>query len=251
VPPFGLWFRELEQDRSRYIQALGSISLDSSAETRAGSMDTNNLPRHAMADEERPKKLADLLRKAQQGDQDALEVLCKELERPVRGFFWQKFRDNDIVDDLSQETYIRLLRNLTTIREPMKLRSFVTKVSIHVTQDYFRGKYREKEEELEPHVRTIPISEGVLGRESRQVALDDQTVLKVDLERALSELSDRARQIILLRAEGHKYEEISAQVGMTVSGVKMQVKRNLEKLKTALLSVTFLALAATIVMRAL
>ena len=71
------------------------------------------------------------------------------------------------------------------------------------------------------------------------------------LERALAELPDKARQIILLRAEGHKYEEISAQVGLTVSGVKMQVKRNLEKLKTALLGVTFLAVATTIIMRAL
>ncbi len=74
---------------------------------------------------------------------------------------------------------------------------------------------------------------------------------KVDLERALAELPDKARQIILLRAEGHKYEEISTQVGLTVSGVKMQVKRNLEKLKSALLTVTFLAATATTILRTL
>ncbi len=116
--------------------------------------------------EERTRKLADLLTKAQQGDQDALNLLCKELERHVRGYFWVKFRDNDLVDDLAQETYLRLLRNLTTIREPLKLRSFVAKVALHVTQDYFRGKYREKEEELEPHLLTTPASEGGLGRGS-------------------------------------------------------------------------------------
>jgi RNA polymerase sigma factor (sigma-70 family) len=162
-----------------------------------------------------------------------------------------KFRDNDIVDDLSQETYLRLLKNLTTIREPMKLRSFVAKVALHVTQDYFRGKYREKEEELEPHLLTTPASESGLGHGSRETGHDNQTVRKVDLERAMAELPDKARQIILMRAEGHKYEEISAQVGLTVSGVKMQAKRNLEKLKTALLGVTFLTVAATIILRAL
>jgi RNA polymerase sigma factor (sigma-70 family) len=155
------------------------------------------------------------------------------------------------VDDLTQETYLRLLRNLTTIREPMKLRSFVAKVALHVTQDYFREKYREKEEDLEPHLLTTSASEGGLSRGPDQASLDDQAVRKVDLERALAELPDKARQIILLRAEGHKYEEISDQVGLTVSGVKMQVKRNLEKLKTALLGVTFLAVAKTIILRAL
>jgi RNA polymerase sigma-70 factor (ECF subfamily) len=201
--------------------------------------------------EERARELADLLTKAQRGDQNALNLLCKELEKQVRGYFWVKFRDNDLVDDLAQETYLRLLKSLSTIREPMKLRSFVAKVAVHVTQDYFRGKYREKEEELEPHLLTVPASKGELGRGSGPAALDDQAVQKVDLERALAELSDKARQIILLRAEGHKYEEISAQVGLTVSGVKMQVKRNLEKLKTALLSVTFLAVAATTILRVL
>jgi RNA polymerase sigma-70 factor (ECF subfamily) len=201
--------------------------------------------------DERSKKLADLLRKAQQGDENALNLLCRELEGNIRGYFWTKFRDNDIVDDLSQETFIRLLRNLTTIREPMKLRSFVAKVALHVTQDYFREKYRAKEEELEPHLFTTSASEGGFDRGSGQAETDDQAVLNVDLERALAELPDKARQIIVLRAEGHKYEEISAQVGLTVSGVKMQVKRNLEKLKTALLGVTFLAVATTIIMRAL
>ncbi len=53
------------------------------------------------------KDLARLLRKAQAGDKFALQQLCKELEGYVRGFFWKKFRDNVIVDDLCQETFIR------------------------------------------------------------------------------------------------------------------------------------------------
>ncbi len=49
------------------------------------------------------KDLARLLRKSQAGDKFALQ----ELEGYVRGFFWKKFRDNVIVDDLCQETFIR------------------------------------------------------------------------------------------------------------------------------------------------
>ena len=51
-----------------------------------------------------------------------------------------------------------------------------------------------------------------------------------------------------MRADGYKYEEISAQTDLSVSGVKMQVKRNLDKLRSVL-NVTISSLLATVVVR--
>ena len=104
----------------------------------------------------------------------------------------------------------------------MSLRSFIIKVAIHVTQDYFRKKYRHPEEELE--------AESVMsGDEDPAEAI----LRRMDLRKALDQLPEQSRRILLTRADGHKYEEISAQTDMSVSGVKMQVKRNLVKLRSA------------------
>ncbi len=192
------------------------------------------------------KDLARLLRKAQAGDKFALQQLCKELEGYVRGFFWEKFRDNVIVDDLCQETFMRFLNNLPQIRYKMKLRSFVAKVAFHVMQDHFRQKYGKKEESLEADYQDETTQEPHLKVENLENERDEDILNKVDLTEALNKLSDKSREIILLKSQGYNSEEISEQMGLSVSGVKMQIKRTLEQLRFSLLVVTFLSVLTTI-----
>jgi DNA-directed RNA polymerase specialized sigma24 family protein len=70
----------------------------------------------------------------------------------------------------------------------------------------------------------------------------------MDLRKALDQLPEQSRRILLMRADGYKYEEISAKTDLSVSGVKMQVKRNLAKLRSAL-DVTISVLATTLVLK--
>ena len=185
-----------------------------------------------MAD--RQKTLSQLLPKAQRGDKAALNLLCQELDGYIRGFFRQKFRDSSTVDDLCQETHLRLLRSLPTVREPTKLRGFVVKVAVHVTQDYFRAKYRRREDPLDDNLATDSSIQS--GAPAGRASLGGSTPIleQVDLETALSLLPEKGRRIILMKAEGYKYEEIASETGLTVSGVKMQVKRCIELLRSAL-----------------
>jgi RNA polymerase sigma-70 factor (ECF subfamily) len=199
-------------------------------------------------EETQKEKLAQLLQNAQQGDRSSLQELCKELEKYIRGYFRQKFRNDDIVNDLAQETYIRLLGNLATVQEPMKLRSFVVKVAIHVTQDYFRQKYRRKEESIENSLATTSYQESDLPEEIEHAGSSDRILSRLDLENALSQLPEKSRQIVLMSADGYKYEEIAAELELSVSGVKMQIKRSMEKLRATLLDVTFLFVGATIIL---
>jgi RNA polymerase sigma-70 factor (ECF subfamily) len=189
-----------------------------------------------MAEDRTARRLAELLDKATAGDEAALNALCQELEPMLRKYFWHRFQNQDIVEELCQETFLRFLKNLPNIRDRMSLRSFVIKVAIHVTQDYFRKKYRRPEEELE--------AETVASAENPAEAL----LSNMDLKKALDQLPEQSRTILLMRADGYKYEEISAKTDLSVSGVKMQVKRNLAKLRSAL-DVTISVLATTLVLK--
>lgn len=189
-----------------------------------------------MAEDRTARRLAELLGRASAGDEAALNALCRELEPPVQKYFWSKFQNPDVVDELCQETFVRFLKNLPNVRDRMSLRSFIVKIAVHVTQDHFRKKYRHPEEALE----------------AESVASDgdpaERILRRVDLEKALAELPEQSRRILLMRADGYKYEEISAKTQMSVSGVKMQVKRNLAKLRSAL-DVTISVLTATVVLK--
>jgi RNA polymerase sigma-70 factor (ECF subfamily) len=190
------------------------------------------------------KKLAILLKKAQAGNSTALELLCKAIEKFIRDYFRQKFQDNTLVDDLCQETYVRLLKNLPQIREEMKLTGFVAKVAFHVTQDHFRQKYRQKEESLETDYEEQP--ESKLKTTIADLHPDERILNKLDLDEALGQLPEKSRAIIMMKSRGYNYEEISSEMDLSVSGVKMQVKRSIEQLRAALFTVTFLLICATI-----
>ena len=189
-----------------------------------------------MAEDRTARRLAELLKKASAGDDTALNSLCRELEPPIQKYFWHRFNNPDIFDELCQETFVRFLKNLPNIRDRMSLRSFVIKVAIHVTQDYFRKKYRHPEEELE--------AESVTSGEDPAEAI----LRRMDLRKALDQLPEQSRRILLMLADGYKYEEISAETDLSVSGVKMQVKRNLAKLRSAL-DVTISLLTTTLVLK--
>lgn len=192
-----------------------------------------------MAAVDSQKDLAALLTKAQSGDRSSLQQLCKELEKYVRGFFRKKFGENAIVDDLCQETFIKFLHNLPQIRDKMKLRSFVAKVAFHVMQDHFRQKYRKSEERLEVNYQDETTQEPQLKIENPENESDEIILNNVDLTDALNKLSEKSREIILMKSQGYNYEEISEQMGLSISGVKMQVKRTVEQLRFSVLAVTF------------
>jgi len=189
-----------------------------------------------MVEDATARLLAELLTKASAGDDVALNTLCRELGPPIRKYFWRRFQNPDIAEELCQETFIRFLKNFSNIRDRMSLRGFIIKIAIHVSQDYLRKKYRHPEESLE--VDDVTSVEDPAEGISR----------RLDLQKALEQLPEQSRRILLMRADGYKYEEISAQTDLSVSGVKMQVKRNLAKLRSAL-NVTISTFSATLLLK--
>ncbi|MCG8607009.1 sigma-70 family RNA polymerase sigma factor, partial [bacterium] len=119
------------------------------------------------------------------------------------------------------------------------------KVALHVAQDHLRNKYRKKEEGLEIHYSPFDNGETHLKEEPNVHQEDDRILDRVDLLQALQSLPERSREIIIMKGQGYNYEEIAAEMDLTVSGVKMQVKRSMETLRLSLFDVTFFALVAT------
>lgn len=186
------------------------------------------------------KDLGLLLKEAQKGDEKSLEIICQELKDLMWRYFIKKFNDPNLVDDLSQETYLRLLKNIPKIKEPMRLKNFVLKVAFHVTQDYFRQKYRKNEELFMEEDETYEGKNLERNQFVNQNMNSDYILSKLDLETAMEKLPVKTQLILQMRAEGYKYEEIAEVLKISESGVKMQVKRGVEKLKNLVFNVTFL-----------
>jgi len=202
---------------------------------------------HLVVIEKREARLAALLKKAQRGDDTSLSLLCQQLETDIRSYFRQKFSDGDVVNDLCQETYVRLLNSLPQIREEMKLVSYVTRVAFHVMQDYLRDKYTGA---AEIHGEGHGIGDnGPIRTGSHATGQDERLLDNIDLRAALRQLPEKSRAILMMKYQGYTYPEIAEDMRMSVSGVKMQIMRSLEQLKFSLFFVTFLVFSTTILMR--
>lgn len=176
---------------------------------------------------------AETVRRAQQGDDRAREALLDALQGLLRGYFRRRIGSRDEVDDLVQNTLLRVHQGLADLKDPERLQAFALKAALYEVQDFYRGRYSARETLYDPDIPP----------ESPDAPTDGAAI---DAERVLSMLPDRARRVLELRAYGYRYEEIAGMIGTTEAAIKMQVKRTLDKIRDlALIVGGMLGLGAT------
>lgn len=168
------------------------------------------------------------VRRAQAGDEEAWNDLLQQLEPVLRGYFIKRIGTDADVDDLVQNTFMRLHEGLNDLEKPGSLKSFAMKAALFELQDYYRGRYDMKETLYDPDLPP-----------DRTTDPNDRSA-QVDVEKALDVLSPKARRIMELREYGYLYREIAQMLDTTEAAVKMQVKRAFEKMRDALGVVLFL-----------
>ena len=177
----------------------------------------------------------DLVVRAQQGDAAAEQQLLVGLQDVLRRYFVRRIGMRDDVNDLVQNTLLRVHTGLPNLLNPERLQAFAMKAALFELQDFYRGRYSSRETLYDPDV---PPEQAVAPPAGE----------RLDAEHFLSALTDHARRILDLRAYGYRYEEIAEMTGTTEAAVKMQVKRAFDKMRTLtplwlLVALTALAVA--------
>ncbi len=161
----------------------------------------------------------ELVDRARNGDAAAAGQVLEAIQPILRSFFISRIGSGPDVDDLVQNTLLRLHRGLRDLKDPSSLKSFSMKAAIFELHDFYRGRYSAKEHLFDPD---LPPSE-------QQVEHDE--AVSFDYDQLMSTITPHARRILELRAYGYRYDEIGQMVGSSEAAVKMQVKRALDKLR--------------------
>ena len=174
--------------------------------------------------------------RAQGGDAAARDALLAGITPALRAFFRSRIGAAPDVDDLVQNALVRVHRGLEALQNPARFKAFAMKAALFELQDFYRGRYSAREALFDPDLPTP----GQTG--------PDDVALRVDLERAMAELTEHARAILEMRELGYPYAEIAEALGTTEAAVKMQVKRAFEKLRglLAAAAVTLAVLGAAV-----
>lgn len=126
--------------------------------------------------------------------------------------------DEDVAEDIAQESFVRLLRQSLPEEE---VRPWLFTVAMNLVRD--RARKSERRQRLltsAPELVTrTPLPDEDMERTERIAAV----------RQVLERLPERDRQLLLMREEGFKYDEIARVIGVAPASVGTLIARALKK----------------------
>lgn len=180
---------------------------------------------------------ADVVVLAQQGRGEAFRELVNRYERPVFSIIYRIVRDREAAEDLSQDTFVKVLNHIDRYRPEFKLSSWLFKIANNVAIDSLRKRQLDTISlDGSPHAATAADAEAssfeVAARQEN--ALDEMEAREIGsaIEMAIAQLRPEYRSCILLRhVEGRSYEEIASTLDLPLGTVKTYIHRARHELR--------------------
>lgn len=130
-------------------------------------------------------------------------------------------RNEEDALDIVQDSVYKAIRNAGQVKNERYIETWICKIVINTTMDFFKKNQRE-----------IPIEELF---EVYETGVED-TYRDLDTEKALDSLSERERAVIILRFfEDKRLEEIAVILNANISTIKSLLYRSLKKLKVEMM----------------
>ena len=148
----------------------------------------------------------------------AFDQLVRKYQSPVRRFFLgQTLGDEQLSDDLAQETFIKAYTHLSAFRGLSKFSTWLYRIAYHVLLDYRRSQKQTSA------IETMAV------RNTQDRVVD--TTLRMDLYTALANLKEEERTCITLQLmEGLSIDAIADVTQMPQGTVKSHISRGKKQL---------------------
>ena len=159
----------------------------------------------------------------------AFDQLVRKYQSPVRRFFLnQTLGDEQLSDDLAQETFIKAYLSITKFRGLSSFSTWLMRIGYNVFYDHIRGEKKEVRGERIDQQHNIPLTSHLSPLTS---------TLKMDIYQALALLKDEERSCITLQLiDGYPIDQISRITGIGENTVKSHLRRGKEKMANYLKS---------------
>lgn len=175
---------------------------------------------HSLPLRERVATDAELVAGVLSGDRRSEEQLYLRHIGYVTSLCLRLLGNRDEAEDAAQDTFVDVLEQLPSLREPARLRHWITRIAVHKAHRRFRRRKLLRALGL---YEARPSEEHLLPP-SLQHATQEQAVELERLSRLLARLPDVARAAWVLRyVDGHKLEQVAALCGCSLATVKRRI----------------------------
>ena len=163
------------------------------------------------------------VRSAASGDEMAFARLVAEHHAAMTRVAFVICGDREVARDVAQSAWTFAWRRIGSLRDPSLVRAWLVAIAANEAKQAMRRRRREPVVDISASVDRADRADG------------DDTLLLVDLERALRRLKYEDRSLLAMRyAAGLDSYEIADQLGISASGVRSRLARLLERLRVDL-----------------
>ena len=178
----------------------------------------------------------DLMEKFQAGYEQAFNVLVSRFKDRLHNFLYRYTHNHQDCEDLVQETFLRVYRSKHSYERIAKFSTWMYTIALNLAKSLYKKKQR---------MTTVTIHEDESDPDDQPMKIEDTNILQDDtlhekmcmneLEKALTELSEDFREVVILRdIQQLAYDEIAEITGIPMGTVKSRINRGRAQLQELL-----------------
>lgn len=178
----------------------------------------------------------DLMEHFQAGYEQAFNILVSRFKDRLHNFLYRYTHDHQDCEDLVQETFLRVYRSRHSYERIAKFSTWMYTIALNLAKSLYKKKKR---------MTTVTIHKDESDPDDRPMKLEDSGILQDDslhekmcmnhLEKALNQLSDDFKEVVVLRdIQQLAYDEIADITDLPMGTVKSRINRGRAQLQDIL-----------------
>ena len=166
---------------------------------------------------------ADTIARAREGDGEAVRELYRRYSPRVYAVVRRLAGDDQLAEDWAQEAWVRAIRALPTFRGEARFSTWLHRIAVNSALHGRRWRDRRARHEV------------ALSPATPASVRPEETTLRIGLERALDQLPNGMRQVLVLHdVQGYTHEEIAQALGVTPGTSKSQLFKARARMRSIL-----------------
>ena len=152
------------------------------------------------------------------GNGNSFSILLDRYQIRVNGFIYSKVHDPDLADDIFQDTFIKVVKNLRLgkYKDEGRFLSWVIRIAHNLIMDHYRKIKRLPKHESK--IEYFDVLDRLVEQNSSIEESMIETQIHADLSLLIEELPDSQKEVLRMRLfQDMSFKEIGDQTGVSIN----------------------------------
>jgi RNA polymerase sigma-70 factor (ECF subfamily) len=152
------------------------------------------------------------------GNSNSFSILLERYQKRVYGFIFSKVQDSDLANDVFQDTFFKVVKNLRLgkYNDEGRFLSWVIRIAHNLIMDHYR-----KIKRLPKHESKIEIFDVLDSLIEQSICIEESMIesqINADLAILIEELPDSQKEVLRMRLfQDMSFKEIGDQTGVSIN----------------------------------